>query len=93
MLAVRIATTDRDKVDQRSRQIEAHRLHLRAAQFKIILSGPTFNACGNQNGAIVVAEVTDLRELRNFSDADPFVVHGVYKRIQIYEWSATIDNR
>jgi len=93
MLAVRIATTNRDNVDLRSRQIEAHRLHLRTAPFKIILSGPTFDVRGNQNGAIVVAEVADLRELQTFSDADPFVVHKIYQGIQIYEWSVTIDNR
>ncbi len=93
MLAVRIATPNPGTEQERGLHMEAHRLHLRAASFKIILSGPTFDTFGSQNGAIVVAEVDNLDQFQHFSDNDPFVVNGVYGQVTVSQWSATIDNR
>ncbi|ASW08586.1 YciI family protein [Rhizobium sp. 11515TR] len=73
--------------------MEAHKLHLRAAPFKIVLSGPMFDAFGSQYGAVVLAEVDNLVQLKDFSDNDPFVQHGVYQEVTLCQWSATIDNR
>lgn len=93
MLAVRIATPNPETEHERGRHMEAHKLHLRTASFKIILSGPTFDTFGGQNGAVVVAEVDHLDQFQHFSDTDPFVVHGVYGQVTVSQWSATIDNR
>ena len=93
MLAVRTVTSNPGTADDRGRLIEAHKLHLRGAPFKIVLSGPTFDDAGEQNGAIIVAEVDSLDQLKRFSDRDPFVISGVYRQVIVSRWSATIDNR
>ncbi len=52
-----------------------------------------FDAFGSQYGAVVLAEVDNLVQLKDFSDNDPFVQHGVYQEVTLCQWSATIDNR
>jgi len=93
MLGVRVAITKDGTEAERAAHIEDHKAHLRSANFKIVLSGPAFAPGGAQIGALVVAEVEDISELESFSATDPFVRHGVYGDISIYEWRASIDNR
>lgn len=52
-----------------------------------------FNEQGDQVGGVVIAEVADLGEMREFSLGDPFVIHGIYGASEIFEWRVSIDNR
>lgn len=93
MLVARVALTKPGTDAERAAHIDAHKAHLRSSGINIVLSGPTVCPDGKQAGAMVVAEVGSLKEFEDFSEADPFVVHGVYETVDIYEWRATIDNR
>ena len=89
MLVVRIAETDPAKQEARQTWIAAHQAHLRSGAVDVRQSGPLF-AGDVQHGALLIAEVEDLEAFRRFSDADPFVIHGVYSRVDLLRWSRTI---
>lgn len=93
MLAVRIAMSDPERQVERSQYLDDHKRHLRETELKIVLSGPVFDADGEQVGGVVVAEVHDLDDLRRFSADDPFVIHHVYGEVKVCRWTTTIDNR
>lgn len=88
MIAVRIALTDDARTAERERHLEAHKAYLRSAGVRILQSGP-FKAPGRA-GALIIAEVDDLAAMHAFSNADPFVVHGVYRSVEIVEWTVTL---
>ena len=48
------------------------------------------DASGAKAGALVVFEAQDAAEVEAFSAADPYVVNGVYDRIEILRWDKTI---
>ena len=90
MLAVRFAETSPDKLDERMIWLAQHQAHLRSGAVKILQSGPLAAADGTPAGGLLIAEVDALDDLRRFSDADPFVVHGIYGRVEILHWARTI---
>jgi len=90
MLAVRFAISDPTKESVREIYLEDHKRHLRSGQLSIIQSGPIMDEAGKGEGGVVVADVSSLEEMRRFSSADPFVVHGVYRDVAIYEWRPTL---
>jgi len=92
---VRIAESDPDATVQRVAQMEAHKAHLRNREgkpdgFRILASGPMSAGDGGPAAALVIAEAHSLEDVIAFSDADPFVVHGVYNRIRILNWTPTL---
>jgi len=93
MLAVRFAISDPSKDSLREIYLEDHKRHLRSGELSIIQSGPIMNEAGSGEGGVVVADVGSLEEMRRFSSTDPFVVHGVYRDVAIYEWRPTIGGR
>ena len=76
------------KTDERERHLEAHKAYLRRADIRILQSGPFTSARGT--GALIAAVVHGLGAVQSFSDADPFVVHEVYREIDILEWTVTL---
>ncbi|TCL71379.1 YciI family protein [Rhizobium sp. BK251] len=93
MLAIRRSLSAPGSAEARARYLEDHKAYLRLGKVKVLQSGPIFNEEGDQVGGVVIAEVTDLAEMREFSLDDPFVVHGIYGSTEIFEWRAAIDNR
>ncbi len=92
MIICRIAHDAPGKDEQRKALFEAHRAHLRSGMARIVQSGPLFDtdAPGAKCGALVVFEVEDIREVERFNVADPYVVNGVYDRIELLRWDRTI---
>jgi uncharacterized protein YciI len=90
MLAVRWAETSPDKLSERQTWLAQHQAHLRSGAVEIVQSGPMSLDDGTPAGGLLIAEVESLDDLRRFSDADPFVVHGVYGRVHILRWTPTI---
>ena len=90
MLAIRHAETSPDKIAQRQTWLAQHRAHLRSGAIEIVQSGPLLDEAGAPVGGLLVAEVDSLDDLRRFSDADPFVIHGIYGRVHIRRWDRTI---
>jgi uncharacterized protein YciI len=71
---------------------EAHRAHLRSGVARIVQSGPLFATDGSRVkiGALIVFEAEDVAEVERFNARDPYVVNGVYGRIEILRWDKTI---
>ena len=92
MIIARIAYDAPGKDEQRMALFEAHRAHLRSRMARIVQSGPLFDtdAKGAKRGALVVFEAANLPEVERFNAADPYVVNGVYDRIELLRWDKTI---
>lgn len=93
MLAIRIALSDPEKAAARQAYLEDHKRHLRSGGLRILQSGPIVDELEGGSGGVIVADVASLDDMRDFSAGDPFVIHGVYSSIKIYEWRPSIDNR
>lgn len=89
MIVIRIAYSDPENNGARAAHLQAHKDFLRQSSIRILQSGP-FKAEGAASGALIVAEVSSVGEMREFSDRDPFVVHGVYVSVVIAEWTITL---
>ncbi|SCX90884.1 YciI family protein [Rhizobium sp. NFACC06-2] len=94
-LYVRFAESDPGAAAQRAAQIEAHKAHLRngeamAEGFKILVSGPMSAVADGPSAALIIAQARSIEDVIAFSDADPFVIHGVYNRIHILSWTPTL---
>jgi uncharacterized protein YciI len=94
-LYVRFAESDPNATEQRVAQLEAHKAHLRNGEakpegFRILVSGPMSAGDGGPPAALIIAEAHSLEDVIAFSEADPFVVHGVYNRIRILNWTPTL---
>ena len=90
MIICRIAYDAPGKDAERKALFEAHRAHLRSGMARIIQSGPLFEPDGAKRGALVVFEAQDLAEVERFNACDPYVVNGVYDRIELLRWDKTI---
>ncbi|MDL2409658.1 YciI family protein [Rhizobium calliandrae] len=93
MLAVRVALSDPERAALRQIYLEDHKRYLRSDRLNIVQSGPIVDEAGKGGGGIVVADVGSLEEMHRFSAEDPFVLHGVYSSVAIYEWRPTIGGR
>jgi uncharacterized protein YciI len=94
-LYVRFAESDPAAVEQRAAQMGAHKAHLRNEDglpegFRILASGPMQAEGGGSAAALIIAEARFIEDVIAFSDADPFVIHGVYSRIRILNWIPTL---
>lgn len=90
MLVVRYAETSPDKLAERQTWLAQHQAHLRSGAIAVVQSGPLSDDAGAPAGGLLIAEVESLDDLQRFSDADPFVIHGIYARVRILRWSRTI---
>ncbi len=92
MQIVRMAYDAPGKDAERKAHFEAHRAHLRSGLARIVQSGPLFatDGSGRKAGALVVFEADDVSEVVRFTAQDPYIVNGVYDRIEILRWDKTI---
>jgi uncharacterized protein YciI len=72
--------------------LEAHRGHLRSGLAKVVQSGPLFasDGDGRKIGAMVVFDVEDVTEVHRFNEQDPYILHGIYERVQVMRWDKRI---
>lgn len=93
MLICRIAYDATGKDAERKVHYESHRSWLRSSAAKsIVQSGPLFSSDGENRkiGALIVFDVGDRSEVEAFNAGDPFIVNGVYDRVEILRWDRTI---
>ena len=92
MHIVRIAYDAPGKDAERKAYFEAHRAHLRSGLARIVQSGPLFatDGSGAKAGALVVFDAEDVSEVERFNAQDPYILQGVYGRIEILRWDKTI---
>lgn len=92
MLAIRIALSDPRKAEARLEDLEEHKRYLRSGRVDVLQSGPIDDGTGAVTGGVVIAEVGSLDEMQAFSAGDPFVINGVYDRVNVFEWNPTISS-
>jgi uncharacterized protein YciI len=92
MQIIRMAYDAPGKDAERKAYFEAHRAHLRSGLARIVQSGPLFAADGSgaKAGALVVFEADDAADVERFNAQDPYILNGVYARIEILRWDKTI---
>ena len=76
----------------------ALRAATRAAHFDYVsahpgvvrLAGPFLDDAGEMTGSLLLIEAADLAAARAFSAADPYVLAGLFKWVEIRSWRATV---
>ena len=94
-LYVRFAESDPAAAEQRKVQMDAHKAYLRSEEtaplgFRILASGPMQAESSGSSAALVIAEAHCIEDIIAFSDADPFVIHGIYNCVRILHWTPTL---
>jgi uncharacterized protein YciI len=86
-----IGTDENDSLPRRRAVRSAHleRLQALAAEGRLLLAGP-FPAVDAEDpgaarftGSLIVAEFGDLAAARNWAEADPYVVEGVFRDVRV----------
>lgn len=58
----------------------------------IILGGP-IGSGADEDIALLAVEAPDERTLRAVFDADPWIVHGIFRLKQVWPWTVWLDGR
>jgi uncharacterized protein YciI len=92
MIFCRFAYDAEAKSTERQALLEGHKAHLRSGLARVLQSGPLFSSDGSNRklGALVVFEAESVAEVEAFNARDPYVVAGVYDRVEIARWDKTI---
>jgi len=69
---------------------EAHLAYARGFPGLIRLAGPFLNAAGEMTGSLFLVEAPDIDAVRAFNAADPYTLAGLFERVEITPWRATI---
>lgn len=64
----------------------AHLAHLEplAAEGRVRFAGPLFDEQGTPRGSLIVLEASDHAEARRVAEADPYLAHGVFERVEVF---------
>ena len=93
-----IAEDIENSLERRLNARSAHlaRLTELQSQGKLLLAGP-FPAIDSQDpgpagfsGSLIVAEFSDLSAAKNWAEADPFVIAGVYANVTVKPFRKTL---
>jgi len=68
----------------------AHLDYVAAHPGVIRLAGPFLNDAGEMTGSLLLIEAPDIAAARAFSAADPYVLAGLFKWVEIRAWKATV---
>ncbi len=55
------------------------------AEGRIIFAGPLRDDAGSPCGSVIVFEAADLTEARTIAHSDPYLVKGVFDRVDVHE--------
>lgn len=69
---------------------EAHLAYVRGFADRMKLGGPMLSEAGEMAGSIIFLEADDIEAARAFSAADPYVQAGLFERVDITEFRATL---
>lgn len=69
---------------------EAHLAYVRGFADRMKLGGPMLNEAGEMAGSIIFLEADDIEAARAFSAGDPYVQAGLFERVDITEFRATL---
>jgi len=87
-----VALVARDKpghLDIRKANRQAHLDHV-AATGKVALAGPLLGENGEMCGSLIILDVADLDEARDWAAGDPYARAGLFASVEINEWKKVI---
>ncbi len=53
-------------------------------------AGPLLNDAGNMVGSLVVLDVADMRQARDWAENDPYAKAGLFDSVELIEWKKVI---
>ena len=68
---------------------EAHFAYGRATPGMIRLGGPFLNEAGEMAGSLIIMEAADLAAAKAWQAADPYMLAGLFERVEVRPWRAT----
>ena len=69
---------------------EAHLAYARAHSGKVRLGGPILDAKGDMAGSLLIFDTEDAAEVQAFTDADPYALAGLFAKVEILPFKATL---
>jgi len=69
---------------------EAHLAYVRDDPGFVRLAGPLLDARGEMAGSLFLVEAGDIAEVEAFTASDPYAVAGLFERVEIRAWRATV---
>ncbi len=79
-----------NSLDLRMANREAHLAYARANLAKVKLGGPLLDAKGDMAGSMLIFDVDDIAEVQAFTDNDPYSTAGLFSRVEILPFKATL---
>ena len=91
MLYVIVAHDKKDGGAARQAHRPAHLDYLKSKGAMIKTAGPLLGDDGQAMvGSMLVVEAADLAAARAFAEGDPFHRHGVFAKVDIHPWRASV---
>ena len=69
---------------------EAHLAFVRVNAGKLKLAGPLLDAKGDMAGSLLIFDTEDQAEVQAFTDNDPYALAGLFARVEILPFKATL---
>lgn len=71
---------------------ERHLAHLQplADTGRVRFAGPLVDAAGSPCGSLVIFEADDLEAARRIAESDPYLVEGVFERVEVHATRAVL---
>jgi len=69
---------------------EAHLAYVSAARTGIRAAGPLLDASGDMNGSLFIMDSPDETSVAAFSAGDPYLLAGLFERVEIRLWRQSI---
>ena len=79
-----------DSLDLRMATREAHLAYMGGVRDMIRLGGPMQGEAETMVGSLLIIEADDLAAAKAFSAADPYVKAGLFERVDIHVFKATL---
>ena len=69
---------------------QAHFAYLAEHPGVVRLGGPFLDAEGRMAGSMLIVQLADIAAAEAFAAADPYVLAGLFERVEIRAWRATV---
>jgi uncharacterized protein len=77
-------------LDLRLANRDAHFAYLAEHPGVVRLGGPFLDAEGRMAGSMLIVELADMAAAQAFAAADPYALAGLFERVDIRAWRATV---
>jgi uncharacterized protein len=79
-----------DSLERRMAAREAHLAYVADNRAMVRLAGPYLDDGGQMIGSMFVLEASDRAAVEAFSAADPYVLAGLFERVEIRIWRVSV---